>query len=252
MIKDQSTPESREDGVACKDCSLFQLCLPVGPGDADLELLKRVIKRRRYIRRGEYLYRPGEPLIFIYAVKSGSVMTFMPLEDNSNQVSGFHLPGEMLGMDAIDVGVHACGALALETTSVCEVPFSNLEDLGNVVGSVQYQLLRIMSKQILHDQMLQVLLRKRSAEERLAAFLANLSARLNRRGFSSREFNMSMSREEIGNYLGLAEETVSRLFTRFQTAGVVTAKRKHVRIHDLDALHSAACLPKDPEWINTV
>lgn len=252
MIESQSTPESRDGGVACKDCSLFQLCLPIGSGDADLELLERVVRRRRLIKRGEYLYRPGEPLIFIYAVKSGSVMTIVPLEGDSNQVSGFHLPGEVLGMDAIDAGVHSCGALALETTSVCEVPFSNLEDLSAVVTSVQRQLLRIMSKQILHDQMLQVLLRKSSAEERLAAFLASLSARLNRRGFSSLEFNMSMSREEIGNYLGLAEETVSRLFTRFQEGGMVTAKRKHVRIHDLEALYVAACLPEDPEWINAV
>jgi CRP/FNR family transcriptional regulator len=252
MIESQQIPESRDASVACKDCSLFQLCLPVGPGDADLDLLERVIKRRRLVRRGEYLYRPGEPLIFIYAVKSGSVMTTMPLEGGSNQVSGFHLPGEVLGMDAIDARVHGCGALALETTSVCEVPFSNLEDLGNVVSGVQQQLLRIMSKQILHDQMLQVLLRKRSAEERLAAFLASLSARLNRRGFSSLEFNLSMSREEIGNYLGLAEETVSRLFTRFQEDGVVTAKRKHVRIHDLEALNVAARLPKYPERANVV
>ena len=252
MLDTQSGLESQDDGVACKDCSLFQLCLPIGPGDADLELLKRVTKRRRLVRRGEYLYRPGEPLVFIYAVKSGSVMSTILLEGGSHQVSGFHLPGEMLGMDAIDARVHGCGALALETTSVCELPFSSLEDLGDVVSSVQRQLLRIMSKQILHDQMLQVLLRKRSAGERLAAFLASLSARFNRRGFSSREFNMSMSREQIGNYLGLAEETVSRLFSRFQEAGVLTAKRKHVRIHDLEALHAAARLPKDLEWANAI
>lgn len=252
MVESQPNPESQDKSVACKDCSLYQLCLPVGPGDADLELLEQIPKRRRSIRRGEYLYQPGEPLIFIYAVKSGSVMTVMPLEDGSDQVSGFHLPGELLGMDAIDARVHGCGALALEATDVCEVPFSSLEDLGNVVSSVQHQLLRIMSKQILHDQTLQILLRKRSAEERLAAFLASLSARLHRRGFPSQEFSMSMSREEIGNYLGLAEETVSRLFTRFQEGGMVTAKRKYVRIHDLEALHTAARLPEDPEWASAV
>lgn len=252
MVESQLSPESEDKCVACMECSLFQLCLPIGSGDADLELLEQIPKRRRSVKRGEYLYRPSEPLIFIYAVKSGSVMTVMPLEDGSDQVSGFHLPGEMLGMDAIDARVHDYGALALEPTSVCELPFSSLEDLGKEVSSVQHQLLRIMSKQILHDQMLQVLLRKRSAEERLAAFLASLSARLHRRGFSSQEFNMSMSREEIGNYLGLAEETVSRLFTRFQEGGMVTAKRKYIRIHDLEALHTAARLPDDPEWASVV
>ncbi len=230
--------------VACKDCSLFQLCLPVGIGEADLVLLERIIKRRRTLKRGEYLFRPGDPFLFVYAVKSGSIKTYAPIRDGADQITGFHLPGEMLGLDAINTEVHQCGAVALETSSLCELPLNRLEELGSVVTSVQRQLLRILSKQILHDQTLQVLLCKKSAEERLAAFLLSLSNRYKRRGFSASEYHMSMSRQDIASYLGLAEETISRLFTRFQEQGLIKVVRKHVRLLDLPRLAEMVGLPE--------
>lgn len=236
-------PEGRLK-VACKDCNLFQLCLPVGLGEADLALLDRVIKRRRPLRRGEYLFRPGDPFLFIYAVKSGSFKSYTPLNNGPDQVTGFHLPGELLGLDAINARVHSCGARALETSSVCEVPLDRLEELGNVVTSVQRQMLRIMSTQIRHDHLLQVLLTKKTAAQRLAAFLSSLSERFQRRGFSAREFRLSMSRTDIGNYLGLAEETVSRLFTRFQDQRLITVAHKQLRLTNLPRLVAMAGLPK--------
>ena len=224
--------------VACKDCSLFQLCLPVGLGDSELALLDRLIKRRHVLKRGENLFRPGDPFRYVYAVKSGSLKTYTPIRDGAEQVTGFHLPGELLGLDAINTDSHQCGAIALETSSLCELSLKRLEELGGVVASVQWQMLRIMSKQIMHDQTLQVLLCKRSAEERLAALLLSLSNRYKRRGFSAQEFNLSMTRQDIASYLGLAEETVSRLFTRFQEQGLIEAVRKRVLLRDLPRLTS--------------
>ncbi len=218
--------------VACHNCTLFQLCLPVGVGAADLDLLDRILKNRRMVKRGDHVFRPGDAFHAVYAVRSGSVKTYARSRGGRAQMTGFHLPGELIGLDAIDSGVHHCGARALESTSVCELPFDRLEALGTQVAGVQRQMLRIMSKQILHDQVLRVLLSSRRADERLAAFLVNLSQRFSRRGFSTAEFNLSMSRREIGEYLGLAKETVSRLFTRFEKERLIAVRRKNVRIVD--------------------
>ncbi len=226
--------------VACQDCSLFQLCLPVGLEQGDLELLDRIIKRRRPVQRGEHLFRAGDAFHSVYAVRSGSVKTYTVSEDGAEQVTGFHLPGELFGLDAITASRHPCSAVALEATSVCEVPFDRLEELGAEVHSLPRQMLRVMSKAILHDQTLLAYLSRKSAEERLAGFLLSLSQRFASRGFSAREFNLSMSRIDIGNYLGLAEETVSRLFTRFQDQGMLVVERKHVRLTDLDRLRQLA------------
>ena len=246
MSQPRSIPAGEQDApkVACKNCSLFQLCLPVGMGEPDLALLDRIVKGRRVLRRGESLFQPGEPFRFIYAVKSGSIKTYTPISGGANQVTGFHLPGEMLGLDAINTEKHQCGAVALETASLCELPFSRLEDLGGAVTSVQRQLLRVLSKQILHDQTLQVLLCKKNAEERLAALLLSLSNRYKQRGFSAQEFQLTMPRQDIASYLGLAEETVSRLFARFQEQGLIEVERRHVRLADRQRLAALVGLPE--------
>lgn len=227
--------------VACKDCGLFQLCLPVGISGADLELLDSIIKRRRPIKRGEHLFQVGDPFQAIYAVRSGSIKTYVPTEDGYEQVTGFHLPGELVGLDAIHADIHPCAAKALETTSLCEIPFERLEELSERIPTLRHQLLKIMSREILHEQSLLMLLGKKNAEERLASLLLSLSGRYQQRGFSATEFNLSMSRNDIGNYLGLVVETVSRLFTRFQDEGLLTVQRKHIRILDLNRLYAIAC-----------
>jgi len=226
--------------VACQDCSLFQLCLPVGIDQSDLSELDRIIKRRRPIQRGDRLFSTGDKFRSIYAVRSGSLKTSVLTEDGREQVTGFFLPGEIVGLDAIGTGVHTCAALALETTGVCEIPYEELEAIGARIPSLPRQLLRIMSRDMHHDQLLLLLIGKRSADERLAAFLCSLSQRFGLRGYSPNEFNLSMSRNDIGNYLGLAVETVSRLFSRLQEDGTLVVRSRHVQLRDITRLHSLA------------
>lgn len=221
--------------IACQDCSLYPLCLPAGIPKEDLEKLDSIIERRRPMQRGVYLYQSGEPMRSIYAVHSGSLKTSDLTEDGREQVTGFYLPGEILGFEAIASGRHVCTATALETTSVCEIPFADLELLGEAIPQLPRQLMAVMSQKIQHDQRQMMLLGKRSADARLAAFLFSLSERFGQRGYSSSEFNLSMSRNDIGNFLGLAVETISRLFSRLQDEGVLAVQGRHV--HLLDPAH---------------
>lgn len=223
--------------VACEDCSLFRLAQPVADGgDPDWQLLDRVVKRRRALRRGERLFQPGDPFLSIYAVKSGSLKTFVPRQGGGEQITGFHLPGELLGLDAIVGEVHPCGAQALEPTVLCEVPLNRLEGPGRRIGPVQRQLLRVLSGQLLHDQRLQTVLCRQAADDRLAAFLLNLWERLRQRGFTGDPVRLSMTRNEIANYLGLATETVSRRLLRLQAEGLIEIQRKRVRLPDVARL----------------
>ena len=226
--------------VACKECSLHQLCLPRSIDGNDLEKLDRIIERKRPLKRNEHLFQVGGQFSSIYVVRSGSLKTYSPTVDGQEQVTGFHLPGELLGLDAIGKGIHPCAAKALETTSICEVPFENLEHLTQEMPTLQHQLLRLMSKEIFDDQELMLLLGKKTAEARLSAFLLSISLRFKQRGFSSTEFYLSMSRNDIANYLGLAVETVSRMFTRFQEDGIIDAERKHIVINDREAMQKIA------------
>jgi len=226
--------------VACQDCSLFQLCLPVGIDPNDLAEVDRIIRRRRPIQGSDHLFRAGDKFHALYAVRSGSLKTSVLTEDGREQVTGFFLPGEIVGLDAIDTGEHTCAARALETTGVGEIPYDELETIGARIPSLPRQLLRIMSREMRHDQLLLLLLGKRSADERLAAFLFSLSQRFGMRGYSSSEFNLSMSRNDIANYLGLAVETVSRLFSRLQEEGILMVRGRHVRLCDLARLRALA------------
>lgn len=225
---------------ACKHCSLHDLCLPLGMSDEDLDLLEGIIRQRRPIQRNDHLYRPGDHLTSIFVVRSGSIKTYTLTNDGQEQITGFHLPGELLGLDAISEGSHPCAAKALETTSVCELPFDQLEDLASRIPGLQHQLFRIMSRGLQADEHFMTLLGKRSSDERLAAFLIGLSNRFHSRGYSATEFNLSMSRNDIANYLGLAVETVSRLFSRFQANGLIEVNRKLIEIKNLGGLRSVA------------
>lgn len=224
--------------VACRNCSLSSLCLPMGLAPEDVERLDQIIRRTRLLHRGDPLFEEGERFRSLFVVKTGSLKTFAPDRDGSEQVLGFHLPGELIGLDGIDKGMHACSARALETSAICEIPFARLEELAATLPSLQHQLYRLLSKEICHDTDLVLVLGKKTAEERLAAFLLDFSSRLRRRGLSATDFYLSMSRHEIGNYLGLAVETVSRLFTRFQEEGLLKVERKHIRLLDRAALES--------------
>jgi len=225
--------------VACGNCSLHQLCLPMGISPADMEKLERIIERSNLLGRGEFLFRSGDRFRSIYAVKSGSVKTTTFSEDGREDITGFHLPGELFGLDAIDSGIHSCSAQALERSSVCEIPFASLEQLSAELPSLMRQMLRIMSREIQQEQG-SVQLGRKSAEARLASFLLGLSQRLQARGFANDDFRLSMSRYDIGNYLGLAVETVSRLLTRFQDQGLMTVEWKQITLLDLPRLQDLA------------
>ncbi|HYN79241.1 MAG TPA: fumarate/nitrate reduction transcriptional regulator Fnr [Lamprocystis sp. (in: g-proteobacteria)] len=224
--------------VACRHCSLGSLCLPRGLEPEDVERLEGILKRTRPLHRGDLLFHEGDRFRSLFVVKTGSVKSFAPNAEGGEQVLGFHLPGELIGLDAIDKRVHACSASALDTAAVCEIPYTQLEELTATVPSLQRQLYRLLSKEIGHDTELLLLLGKKSAEERLAAFLISLSKRLEKRGLSATDLHLSMSRHEIGNYLGLAVETVSRLFTRFQEERLMHVDRKHIQLNDLQALEA--------------
>ncbi|MBU0501072.1 MAG: fumarate/nitrate reduction transcriptional regulator Fnr [Gammaproteobacteria bacterium] len=226
--------------VACKNCSLGSLCLPMGLTPPDVEKLEKIIKRNRPLHRNDHLFRETDAFSSLYVVKTGTIKTYLPREDGGEQVLGFHLPGEVIGLDAIQDERHACSAKVLETSAVCELPFGQLEELAQVIPSLQHQLFRLLSKEIAEEGKMLTLLGKKNAEERLASFLMSLSCRFKRRGFSPTDFYLSMSRNEIGNYLGLAVETVSRLFTRFQEEAMVRVDRKHIELLDQDRLESVA------------
>lgn len=233
----QSTVISLESiRVACRNCTLTSLCLPMGLAPEDVERLDDIVKRTRPLHRGDVLFREGDRFRSLFVVKTGSLKTFAPSRESGEQVLSFHMPGEILGLDAIDKGAHACSASALETSAICEIPFGRLEELTALIPSLQHQMYRLLSKEIGQDTDLLLLLGKKNAEERLAAFLLSFSQRLHKRGLSATDFHLSMSRHEIGNYLGLAVETVSRLFTRFQDDGLVRVERKHIELLDLQGL----------------
>lgn len=206
----------------------------------DIDRLDEIIKRNRPLHKGEHLFNTGDNFHSIYAVRSGSIKTFTESEQGDEQITGLYLPGELIGLDAIHDEKHPCSAIALETTSLCEMPFDTLEDLSTQIPELHHQLFRVMSKEIASDQSLLMLMAQKSADERLAAFLVNLSSRLKARNFSETEFNLSMSRKDIGNYLGLTIETISRTFSRFQSEGILSTQRKYVNIHQLDALKELA------------
>jgi CRP/FNR family transcriptional regulator len=227
----------------CRNCGVYSLCVPLGLHAADMSLLDRVVRRRQLYRRGEMLFCSGEPFTYLYAIRSGSVKTFVATEDGRVQVTGMRVPGQLLGLSAIESKAYTCGAIALESTSVCKIAVERLDEVAAKVPGIHYQMLRIMSTEIMHDEALMLLLGARSADERLAAFLMELSARFARRNFSATRFNLTMSRGDIGNYLGLAEETICRVFARFQQQGLITVKRRQVELNDLDRLRELATRP---------
>jgi CRP/FNR family transcriptional regulator len=210
----------------------------------DVDRLDSIVKRTRPLHRGDHLFRGGERFRSLFVVKTGSVKTYAPSEEGGEQVLGFHLPGEIIGLDAIDKDCHACSAKVLETSAICEIPFQRFEELASTIPSLQHQMFRLLSKEIGHDAEMLMLLGKKNAEERLAAFLVSMSKRLSKRGLSPTDFYLSMSRHEIGNYLGLAVETVSRLFTRFQDERLLKVDRKHVEVIDLESLEAMAGSPQ--------
>ena len=217
----------------CKDCSLATLCLPLSLDMQDLDALDNIVKRSRPMKKGDFLFRQGDTFASVYAVRSGSLKTFSVTDCGEEQITGFHLPSEFVGLSGMDTELYPVSAIALETTSICEIPFDRLDELSAHLPQLRRQLMRIMSREIRDDQQMMMLLSKKTADERIATFLVNLSARFRARGYSPQQFRLAMSRNEIGNYLGLAVETVSRVFTRFQQNGLLAAEGKEINLINL-------------------
>jgi len=218
--------------VACGQCNLRELCLPYGLSEHEIDQLDGAVGARRRIKRQQHLYRAGEDFESIYAIRSGFFKTDVLLEDGRNQVTGFQMTGEILGMDGISAEAHTCNAVALEDSEVCVIPFAQLENLSREIRSLQHHFHKVMSREIVRDHGVMMLLGTMRAEERLAAFLLNLSQRFSTRGYSPAEFHLRMTRDEIGSYLGLKLETVSRAFSHFQEDGLISVQQKHIVILD--------------------
>lgn len=229
--------------INCQNCSISQLCLPFTLDHGSLERLDSMIERKRPYQRGDTLFRAGENLTSLYAVRSGSVKSYALNDHGELQITSFHLPGDLVGFEAISTGKHHSYAEAMETSMVCEIPYNNLESLTGQIPALRRQLMRLMSEEINADKRMLTLLNTRTAEQRLATFLVELSARFRARGLSSREFRLTMTRAEIGNYLGLTVETVSRLFGKFQKAKLISVDGRLVAINNPEQLAGTAGLP---------
>ena len=229
--------------VACSHCNMRELCLPTGMSPEEVERLDELVSTRRKVKRGESIFHGGEPFSALYAVRVGFFKTRLTSADGRDQVTGFFMGGELLGMDGISSERHTCTATALEDSEVCVIPFARLEELSRDFEPLQRHFHKVMSREIVRDQSVMLLLGSMRAEERLAAFLLNLSQRLTSRGYSPSEFILRMTREEIGSYLGMKLETVSRLFSRFQDEGLISVQQKNVCIVDIAGLRALLSSP---------
>ena len=226
--------------VCCGTCGLRDVCMVEGLSAADLDRLTGMVSLRRRVKRGEPLFLAGDPFDAVYPVHFGFFKTRVTSEDGREQITGFPMPGDVLGFDAISAAAFQCDAIALEDAEVCVVPFRQLEALSREFDGLQRQLHRVLSREIVRDQGVMMLLGTMRAEQRVATFLLSLSRRFEQRGFSPNDFNLRMTREEIGNFLGLKLETVSRTLSRFQEEGVVAVDGKRLRIAQHTRLHELA------------
>jgi CRP/FNR family transcriptional regulator, anaerobic regulatory protein len=222
--------------TACSGCGLRELCMPLGLTAEELRQLDALVDERRRIKRGERLYAAGAPFEALYTVRLGSLKTAVLFEDGREQVTGFHMLGELIGLDGVSTEIHNCSASALEDSEVCLLPFSRLEHFSRTIPTLQRHVHRLLGIEVVREQHNMLMLGTMRAEEKLAWFLLDLSDRYLMRGYSASEFVLRMTREEIGSFLGLKLETVSRLFSRFQDAGLIIAQQKYIKLLDPTAL----------------
>ena len=225
----------------CRDCTLRTICvfgLSTAEFDSALDEAGGLVKRRHQLRKGDVLYRLGDPLRALFAVRRGTLKTTGLMEDGRAQVTGFHLPGEVLGVDAINAAQYPCSAEALESAEVCEIPYGDLEALTQRVQGLPQALMRMMSREIVRDEQLVMMLGRMTAEERLASCLLSFSRRQATLGMSATQLRLAMSRQDLGDYLGLALETVSRLLSHMQVEGLLSVRGRDVHLHDLVRLQA--------------
>lgn len=210
--------------------------MPIGFSQEEMTKLDQVVATRRRVKSGEMLFAQGDVFTSLFVVRTGFFKTCVSSEDGREQVTGFQMAGEMIGLDGIVNERHSCDAVALEDAEVCVMPFASVETLSREFPVMQRHVHKMMSREIVRENSVMMLLGNMRAEERLAAFLLNLVQRLHARGFSQSEFMLRMTREEIGSYLGLKLETVSRTFSKFSEEGIIEVKQRYVRILQPEAL----------------
>jgi len=232
----QPTSAQRKFEVTCSSCNMREMCLPAGLCPEDMQRIEGLVYARRRVKRGETLFNAGDTFGSIYAIRSGFFKTSVIDGEGREQVTGFCMGGELLGLDGLGAGRYNGTAVALEDSEACVLPFALVEELSHDIRPLQRQLHSVLSREIVRDHGVMMLLGSMRAEERLATFLLNLSRRFMRRGYSSSDFHLRMTREEIGSYLGLKLETVSRLFSSFQKDNLIEVQQKHVRILDIAGL----------------
>lgn len=226
----------------CGNCRLNSICLPLALESDDVQQLDDIIQRSKPLQKNQHLYREGDGFQSVYAVRSGTLKAYKTTDDGREQVTGFYFPGEILGMDGISNNTHASSAKALETAAICEIPFTSLEKLSALMPNLQRHFFQLMSHEITEDQQLITLLSKNSADERVAALMLSISTRNARRKLSPTHFRLPMSRVDIGNYLGLTVETVSRVFSRMQKMELLRVDNKEIEILDVSGLRKMANL----------
>jgi CRP/FNR family transcriptional regulator len=222
--------------LSCTNCNLREICLPAGLRDEDLERVESIVYARRRIKRGETLFNAGMQFNAVYAIRSGFFKTSVLDGEGREQVTGFFMGGELVGLDGLGSGTYNGTAVALEDSEVCVLPYALIEEMAREVPALQRHLHSVLAREIVRDHGVMLLLGSMRAEERLATFLLNLSKRFVRRGYSASDFHLRMTRDELGSYLGLKLETVSRLFSQFQSERLIDVQQKHVRILDVQGL----------------
>jgi CRP/FNR family transcriptional regulator, anaerobic regulatory protein len=227
---------SHDKKVSCSNCRLNTICLPISLHIDDIDRLNQIIQRSKPLQKGEYLFHANSAFSSVYAIRAGSVKAVTLSDNGEEQITGFYLPGEVVGLDGLADDVYTNSVIALETASVCEIPFNRLEELSLKLPSLQRHFFQLMSKEITQEQHIISLLSKSSAEARIASLLLSISTRNSRRKLSASEFTLPMSRTDIGNFLGLTIETVSRTFTRLQRNKILGVNKKEIKINDMHTL----------------
>ena len=240
IIKTQDAHCAHDKRVSCGNCRLNAICLPISLHVEDIDRLNSIVQRSKPLQKGEYLYRASDEFDSVFAIRSGAVKAVSISDKGDEQVTGFYLPGEVVGMDGLADNVYTNSVIALETSSVCEIPFNRLEELSLQIPTLQRHFFQLMSREITQDQQVITLLSKGSAEARIATLLLSISSRNGRRNLSTNDFILPMSRTDIGNFLGLTIETVSRIFTRLQKSNLLAVDKKEITIIDMEALRNIA------------
>lgn len=240
LMKTVPLQNAKKSTVACHNCSLSELCLPRGLTREELELLENTINKTTKIKKRDYLFHRDDPQSSIYAVKSGAIKTSLSTPDGEEQILGFYLPGDLLGFDAFAHNQHICDAQALDDSLVCELSMENFQELCGKISSMRWQMLRQIGSEIEREHMLLLTLGQMRTEERLATFLASLSERNRERGFSATEYYLPMARHDLANYLGMAVETLSRMFSRLQEEKIIAVQHRLIKIQDMERLKQLA------------